>query len=80
LQKCKNIFFIIYYRNNYISKNLQLFCLFISNPKKNKGKIENNKEDKNNHEVKNEINNNNKYASAFLFSTFKLLEKVRNIF
>ena len=79
MQKCKNIFFIIYYRNNYISKNLQLFCLFISNPKKNKGKIENNKEDKNNHEVKNEINNN-KYASAFLFSTFKLLEKVRNIF
>ena len=63
---------------------MQLFCLFISNPKKNKGKIENNKEDKNNHEVKNEINNNNnnnnKYASAFLFSTFKLLEKVRNIF
>ena len=60
---------------------MQLFCLFISNPKKNKGKIENNKEDKNNHEVKNEINNNNnKYASAFLFSTFKLREKVRNFF
>ena len=59
---------------------MQLFCLFISNPKKNKGKIQNNKEDKNKNELKNEINNNNKYASAFLFSTFKLLEKVRNIF
>ena len=27
-----------------------------------------------------EINNNNKYVSAFLFSTFKLIEKVRKIF
>lgn len=28
---------------------------------------------------KNEINNNNKYIYGFLFSTFKLIEKVRNI-
>ncbi len=27
-----------------------------------------------------EINNNNKYVSAFLFSTFKLIEKVRKIY
>ena len=27
-----------------------------------------------------EINNNNKYVSSFLFSTFKLIEKVRIIF
>ena len=27
-----------------------------------------------------EINNNNKYVSSFLFSTFKLIEKVRKLF
>jgi len=70
---------------------LQLFCLFISNPKKNKDnkekketkeskeKSEKKKEEINKPELKNEINNN-KYVSAFLFSTFKLIEKVRNFF
>jgi hypothetical protein len=70
---------------------LQLFCSFISDPKNNKDnkekketkeskeKIEKKKEEINKPELKNEINNN-KYVSAFLFSTFKLIEKVRNIF
>lgn len=68
---------------------MQLFCSFISDPKNNKDnkekketkeKIEKKKEEINKPELKNEINNNNKYVSAFLFSTFKLIEKVRNIF
>jgi len=65
---------------------LQLFCSFISDPKKNKEKKENKeknekkKEEKIIPKLKNEINNNNKYVSAFLFSTFKLIEKVRNFF
>jgi hypothetical protein len=66
--------------------------LFIRKQKKNKGnkekketkeskeKSEKKKEEINKPELKNEINNNNKYVSAFLFSTFKLIEKVRNIF
>ena len=67
---------------------MQLFCSFVSDPKKNKEKKENKeknekkKEEKIIPKLKNEINNNNnnKYVSAFLFSTFKLIEKVRNIF
>lgn len=65
---------------------MQLFCSFISDPKKSKEKKENKeksekkKEEKIIPKLKNEINNNNKYVSAFLFSTFKLIEKVRNIF
>ena len=62
---------------------MQLFGSFISDPKKNKESKEKNEkkeEEKIIPKLKNEINNNNKYVSAFLFSTFKLIEKVRNIF
>ena len=70
--KCKFIFYKkIFYRNNFIAKNLQLFSSFLNSPK-HKGEDDEIKKD--------EINNNNKYVSAFLFSTFKLIEKVRNIF
>ena len=48
---------------------MQLFSYFINNPKQ-KGEDSEIK--------KNEINYNNKYISAFLFSTFKLIEQVRN--
>ena len=65
---------------------MQLFCYFVSDPKtykeikESKEKSEKKKGGKLNHEFKSEINNNHKYASKFLFSTFKLIEKVRNIF
>ena len=62
---------------------MQLFCYFVSDPKKNrdiKEKNEKKKKEKLNPELKSDINNNHKYASKFLFSTFKLIEKVRNIF
>ena len=60
---------------------MQLFCCFITATK-----IKENKKEKddfiiNNDDTKKyEINNNNKYVSSFLFSTFKLIEKVRNFF
>jgi len=47
---------------------LQLFCSFISDPKKNKYNKEKNekkKEEKINPVLKNEINNNHKYVSKF---------------
>ena len=63
---------------------MQLFSSFINTPKKNKEikeKFGKKKEDIKNTDIKKyEINDNNKYVSAFLFSTFKLIEKVRNIF
>ena len=63
---------------------MQLFSSFINAPKKNKEikeKYGKKKEDIKNTDIKKyEINDNNKYVSAFLFSTFKLIEKVRNIF
>ena len=64
------MYYFLFYRNNFIAKNLQLFSSFINSPKK-----------KEEDEIKkNEINNNNKYVTAFLFSTFKLIEKVRKYF
>lgn len=55
-----------------------LFCYFINAPR-NENKIEG---DENSiFEIKkNEVNNNNKYVSCFLFSVFKLLEKVRKYY
>lgn len=66
---------------------MQLFRSFINIQKKDKGnKDKNEVKEKKKEDIKitdskkNEINNNNKYVSSFLFSTFKLIEKVRNIF
>ena len=63
------MYYFLFYRNNFIAKNLQLFSSFINSPKK-----------KEEDEIKKNEINNNKYVTAFLFSTFKLIEKVRNIF
>jgi len=66
---------------------LKLFGCFINEPKKKENKNDNietpdkKKDDIINIDTKKyEINNNNKYVSSFLFSTFKLIEKVRIIF
>ena len=65
---------------------MQLFCYFVSDPKtykeikESKEKNEKKKKEKLNPELKSDINNNHKYVSKFLFGTFKLIEKVRNIF
>ena len=66
---------------------MQLFCCFITATKKKENKKDNietpdkKKDDIINIDTKKyEINNNNKYVSSFLFSTFKLIEKVRIIF
>ena len=60
-----------------------LFGCFINGPKKKENKKDNieTPDDIINIDTKKyEINNNNKYVSSFLFSTFKLIEKVRIIF
>ena len=66
-----------------MSKNLQLFCFLISKPKINQDNKEINEKKKDeiniNSEVK-EIKNTNKNIVSFLFITFKLIKKVRNIF
>ena len=66
-----------------MSKNLQLFCFLISKPKINQDNKEINEKKKDeiniNSEVK-DIKNTNKNIVSFLFITFKLIKKVRNIF
>ena len=60
-----------------------LFGCFINGPKKKENKKDNieTPDDIINIDTKKyEINNNNKYVSSFLFSTFKLIEKVRIIY
>ena len=60
---------------------MKLFGCFINGPKKKENKKEKDDFTINNDDTKKyEINNNNKYVSSFLFSTFKLIEKVRIIF
>ena len=66
---------------------MKLFGCFINGPEKKENKKDNietpdkKKDDIINIDTKKyEINNNNKYVSSFLFSTFKLIEKVRIIF
>lgn len=62
---------------------MKLFGCFINGPKKKENKKDNieTPDDIINIDTKKyEINNNNKYVSSFLFSTFKLIEKVRIIF
>ena len=62
---------------------MKLFGCFINGPEKKENKKDNieTPDDIINIDTKKyEINNNNKYVSSFLFSTFKLIEKVRIIF